>query len=171
MARLPPAPEFLPSSLIPEWRYLQKPALFPQQANDTGLMVTEMPRGPKLNDRISRVVAVDQMKKVNALLGFTRLDAMDRVSDIATRLVKTHPQWSTHLDTGHRTAAKEFLQLDLPAVEEWKRKSPRASYGLPTARHTPGTSGGDSPRPVRKSTSTAASPHRAIGCSTRCRTS
>ena len=32
--------------LIPEWRYLQKPALFPQQANDSGLMVTEMPRGP-----------------------------------------------------------------------------------------------------------------------------
>lgn len=73
--------------LIPEWRYLQKPALFPQQSNDSGLMVTEMPCDPKLSPRI-RVVAVNKMKKVNTLLGFTRLDAMDRVSDVATRLVK-----------------------------------------------------------------------------------
>ena len=35
--------------LIPEWRYLQKPALFPQQPNTSGLMVTEMPRGPELH--------------------------------------------------------------------------------------------------------------------------
>jgi hypothetical protein len=74
--------------LIPEWRYLQKPSLFPQQQNTSGLMVTEMQRGPELNRRISRVVAVNQMKKVNALLGFTRLDEMDRVNDVISRLVK-----------------------------------------------------------------------------------
>ncbi len=110
--------------LIPEWRYLQKPALFPHQANDTGLMVTEMPRGPELNDRITRVVAVDKMKKVNALLGFTRLDAMDRVSDIATRLVKlTRNGRPTWVPATEDRGEGIFLQLELGAVEEWEQET------------------------------------------------
>lgn len=124
--------------LIPEWRYLQKPALFPQQANDTGLMVTEIPRGPKkLNDRISRVVAVDQMKKVNALLGFTRLDAMDRVSDIATRLVKlTRNGRPTWIPATEDRGEGIFLQLDLAAVEEWEKDRPdRVVGGPPRGAH------------------------------------
>ena len=68
--------------LVPEWRYLQKPSLFPQQQNSSGLMVTEMQRDADLHPRISRVVAVNKMKKVNAVLGFTRLDEMDRVNPI-----------------------------------------------------------------------------------------
>ena len=124
--------------LIPEWRYLQKPALFPQQANDTGLMVTEMPRGPKLNDRISRVVAVDQMKKVNALLGFTRLDAMDRVSDIATRLVKlTRNGRPTWIPATEDRGEGIFLQLDLAAVEEWEREVAQSElWAAHRAAHT-----------------------------------
>ena len=97
--------------------------MFPQQANVSGLMVTEMPRGPKLDDRISRVVAVDQMKKVNALLGFTRLDAMDRVSDIATRLVKlTRNGRPTWIPATEDRGEGIFLQLDLAAVEEWEQE-------------------------------------------------
>jgi hypothetical protein len=124
--------------LIPEWRYLQKPALFPQQTNDSGLMVTEMPLGPKLNNRITRVVAVDQMKKVNALLGFTRLDAMDRVSDIATRLVKLtrngRPNWVPATeDRGEGI----FLQLDLAAVEDWEKEiSQNTLWAAHRAAHT-----------------------------------
>lgn len=39
--------------LVPEWQYLQKPALFPSQKNTTGLMVTDVARGPELPDQIS----------------------------------------------------------------------------------------------------------------------
>ena len=93
-------------------------------------MVTEMPRGPKLNDRISRVVAVDQMKKVNALLGFTRLDAMDRVSDIATRLVKlTRNGRPTWIPATEDRGEGIFLQLDLAAVEEWEQEIPSSASG------------------------------------------
>lgn len=107
--------------LIPEWRYLQKPALFPQQQNNTGLMVTEMARGSELHSRISRVVAVNQMKKINAVLGFTRLDEMDRVNDLASRLVKLtrtgKPKWVPATeDRGEGV----FLQLDLNAVAAWE---------------------------------------------------
>ena len=41
--------------LVPEWRYLQKPALFPQQQNSSGLMVTESRARPELPHAHHRV--------------------------------------------------------------------------------------------------------------------
>lgn len=109
--------------LVPEWRYLQKPSLFPQQQNSSGLMVTEMQRAPDLHPKVSRVVAVNQMKKVNAVLGFTRLDEMDRVNDLVSRLVKLtrsgKPKWVPATeDRGEGI----FLQLDLDAVLSWEKQ-------------------------------------------------
>jgi hypothetical protein len=114
--------------LIPEWQYLQKPALFPQQKNTSGLMVTDMPRGPALPGKINRVVAVNQMKKVNAFIGYTRLDEMDRVNDLPGRLVKLtrngKPAWVPATeDRGEGI----FLQLNLDAVQLWEN----AIYNTP----------------------------------------
>lgn len=107
--------------LVPEWRYLQKPALFPEQQNSSGLMVTEMQRGEGLHSGISRVVAVNQMKKVNAVLGFTRLDEMDRVNDLASRLVKlTRNGKPTWVPATEDRGEGIFLQLDLDAVDDWE---------------------------------------------------
>ncbi|HEU5271377.1 MAG TPA: DUF1998 domain-containing protein [Jatrophihabitans sp.] len=107
--------------LIPEWRYLQKPSLFPQQQNSSGLMVTEAQRDPDLHPRISRVVAVNQMKKVNAVLGFTRLDEMDRVNDLVSRLVKlTRNGKPTWVPATEDRGEGIFLQLDLAAVASWE---------------------------------------------------
>ncbi|MGH7690262.1 MAG: DrmB family protein, partial [Gemmatimonadaceae bacterium] len=108
--------------LVPEWRYLQKPPLFAQQPNTSGLMVTEKQRGPALHDRISRVVAVNKMKKVNAFLGFTRLDALDRVGDVANRLVKlTRNGKPTWVPATEDRGEGIFLQLNLPEVEAWEK--------------------------------------------------
>lgn len=107
--------------LVPEWRYLQKPALFPQQQNTSGLMVTEMPRGADLPPLITRVVAVNQMKKINALLGFTRLDQMDRANDAVARLVKlTRNGRPTWVPATEDRGEGIFLQLDLDAVTSWE---------------------------------------------------
>lgn len=109
--------------LIPEWLYLQQPVLFPKQQNNSGLMVTETTPGPDLQSGITRVVAVNKMKKVNAVLGFTRLDEMDRVNDLASRLVKLtrngRPDW---LPATEDRGEGIFLQLDLAAVAEWEQK-------------------------------------------------
>jgi uncharacterized protein DUF1998 len=108
--------------LVPEWRYLQKPALFPQQQNSNGLMVTEVQRDPDLHPMISRVVAVNQMKKVNAVLGFTRLDEMDRVNDLVGRLVKlTRDGKPTWVPATEDRGEGIFLQLDLDAVASWEQ--------------------------------------------------
>lgn len=107
--------------LVPEWRYLQKPALFPQQQTSSGLMVTEMQRHDDLHPMISRVVAVNQMKKVNAVLGFTRLDEMDRVNDLASRLVKlTRNGKPTWVPATEDRGEGIFLQLDLDAIASWE---------------------------------------------------
>jgi len=108
--------------LVPEWRYLQKPSLFPQQQNSSGLMVTETQRGPSLHPRIVRVVAVNQMKKVNAVLGFTRLDEMDRVNNLTSRLVKlTRNGKPTWVPATEDRGEGIFLQLDQDAVSTWEQ--------------------------------------------------
>jgi hypothetical protein len=123
-SRLQKLAEWDPVELrIPEWAYLQKPALFPQQQNSSGLMVTEMPTSPDLSPLISRVVAVNQMKRVNAVLGFTRLDEMDRVNDLASRLVKlTRNGKPTWVPATEDRGEGIFLQLDLEAVAKWEDK-------------------------------------------------
>lgn len=107
--------------LVPEWNYLQRPSLFPKQENDSGLMVTEMPVADQLKTLVQRVVAVDKMKRVNAFIGFTRLDEMDRVGDVSSRLVKIvrngGPTWVPATeDRGEGI----FIQLDLDEVSAWE---------------------------------------------------
>lgn len=107
--------------LVPEWDYLQKPSLFAQQENASGLMVTEKTTGAMLPGQITRVIAVNRMKKVNAVIGFTRIDEMDRVGDLATRLVKLtrtgRPAW---VPAAEDRGEGVFLQLDENAVATWE---------------------------------------------------
>lgn len=109
--------------LVPEWAYLQKPALFAQQENASGLMVTQKVPGEGLPTSIQRVIAVNKMKKVNAVIGFTRIDEMDRVNDLTDRLVKLNrsgrPAWVPATeDRGEGV----FLQLDEAAVTAWENQ-------------------------------------------------
>lgn len=119
-----PDPEWDPIELlVPEWQYLQKPSLFAQQENASGLMVTEQTVDTELPVGISRVIAVNKMKKVNALIGFSRLDEMSRVNDVAGRLVKltrtSKPRWVPATeDRGEGV----FIQLDEKAVSDWEAK-------------------------------------------------
>ena len=58
------------------------------------------------------------MKKVNAVLGFTRLDEMDRVNDLPSRLVKlTRNGRPTWVPATEDRGEGIFLQLDLDAVD------------------------------------------------------
>lgn len=107
--------------LRPEWRYLQTPALFSQQENASGLMVTECQVDPAMPPGIARVIAVDRMKRVNAVVGFTRIDQMDRVSDLSTRLVKmTRNDRPTWVPATEDRGEGVFLQLDEPTVATWE---------------------------------------------------
>jgi hypothetical protein len=87
-------------------------------------MVTEIaPLDPATPAGVARVVAVDKMKKVNAVLGFTRLDEMDRVNDLASRLVKlTRDGKPTWVPATEDRGEGIFVQLDLDLVAAWEQQ-------------------------------------------------
>jgi hypothetical protein len=68
------------------------------------------------------VLAVEKLRKVNALVGFTRVDDMDRAGDLPARLVpltRKRPTWTVVTeDRGEGI----FLQLDEAAIADWEAR-------------------------------------------------
>lgn len=110
--------------LVPEWRYLQDDPLGERHEDPaSGLTLSRRVRGPRLRDEITRVLAVERLRKVNALTGFTRIDSFDRAGDAPGRLVRLareqYPKWTVATeDRGEGI----FLQLDEDQVAEWERR-------------------------------------------------
>lgn len=113
--------------LVPEWRYLQRDPLGDHQEDKvSGLVLSKRDLGAELPRLITRVLAVESLRKVNALIGFTRIDDMDRVGDLKSRLVPLSrtpkPQWTVATeDRGEGI----FLQLDEDAVAAWEARVQR----------------------------------------------
>ncbi|MEP7161776.1 MAG: DUF1998 domain-containing protein [Dermatophilaceae bacterium] len=110
--------------LVPEWRYLQiDPAGQFHEDRLSGLTLSPRALDPDMSGVVARVLAVDRLRKVNALTGFTRIDEMDRVNDLGGRLVRL-----TRTDRPAWTVATEdrgegiFLQLDEQAVSAWEAR-------------------------------------------------
>jgi hypothetical protein len=109
--------------LRPEWQYLQRPLGGTRQEDEvSGLTISPRDRSPRLPAEISRVIAVDQLRKVNALLGFTRIDERDRINDLSARLVPlsvNRPAWTVATeDRGEGI----LLQLDEERVAAWEER-------------------------------------------------
>ena len=110
--------------LVPEWRYLLKPVLGDHSEDPvSGLTLSVRARGPRLREEITRVLAVERLRKVNALTGFTRIDALDRVGDVPGRLVpltrSPRPAWTVATeDRGEGI----FLQFDEERVASWEER-------------------------------------------------
>lgn len=110
--------------LVPEWNYLQKDPLGERHEDErSGLTLSKRDLDPDLPAAVNRVLAVERLRKVNALLGFTRIDDMDRVGDLPRRLVPltraARPLWTVATeDRGEGI----FLQLDEDAVASWEEK-------------------------------------------------
>lgn len=111
--------------LVPEWRYLQRePATQRHEDSLSGLTLSPRPVDPGMPSAVARVLAVDRLRKVNAVIGFTRIDEMDRVNDLTSRLVTLtrtpHPEWTVATeDRGEGV----FLQLDEAAVAAWEERA------------------------------------------------
>jgi hypothetical protein len=109
--------------LVPEWRYLQRDPLGVAHDDESGLTLSKRQLHRDLHPAITRVLAVERLRKVNALVGFTRVDAMDRVGDLPGRLAPltraARPEWTVATeDRGEGI----FLQLDLAAVAQWEAR-------------------------------------------------
>ncbi|MEU3168536.1 DUF1998 domain-containing protein [Streptosporangium sp. NPDC006930] len=110
--------------LVPEWRYLQKDPLGARHEDPvSGLTLSKRDLAPEVRPEITRVLAIERLRKVNALVGFTRIDAMDRVGDLPRRLVPLtrapRPEWTVATeDRGEGI----FLQLDEAAIASWEEQ-------------------------------------------------
>lgn len=115
--------------LVPEWQYLlQDPAKAHHMDEKSGLVISKMTRGESLPTAVTRVLAVERLRKVNALLGFTRLDAPDRTGDDIARIAPLvrdrKPTWTIATeDRGEGV----FVQLDEAMVSSWEQKVLRSS--------------------------------------------
>ena len=109
--------------LVPEWNYLeQEPSGERHEDPASGLVVSPRKRGA-LPSGIDRVIAVDRLRKVNAILGFTRIDDFDRIDDTGARLVHLvrggRPTWVPATeDRGEGI----FLQFNEKAVSDWEAR-------------------------------------------------
>ena len=107
--------------LVPEWNYLlTEPPGDHHEDRDSGLVISPRSLGD-VPAGVSRVLAVDRLRKVNAVLGFTRVDDYDRVDDSEARLVSLvrsgRPAWVPATeDRGEGI----FIQLDEDAVTRWE---------------------------------------------------
>lgn len=110
--------------LVPEWRYLLKDPLGARHEDEvSGLTLSTRDRDPDLRPEITRVLAVERLRKVNALVGYTRIDDLDRVGDLPRRLAPLtstpRPAWTVATeDRGEGI----FLQLNEGAVESWEQR-------------------------------------------------
>ena len=110
--------------LVPEWRYLQqKPAGQFHEDTVSGLTLSPRALDARMPPAVGRVLAVDRLRKVNALVGFTRIDELDRVNDLPGRLVSLtrtqRPEWTVATeDRGEGI----FLQLSEAAVSTWEER-------------------------------------------------
>lgn len=114
--------------LVPEWQYLQTDPIGVHHDGPSGLTLSGRQLGDKLPAPITRVLAVDKLRKVNALYGFTRVDDLDRVGDLPGRLVRLtrdgKPKWTVATeDRGEGI----FLQLNEAAVSAWEQRAESSS--------------------------------------------
>ena len=111
--------------LVPEWNYLDREPPEERHADAaSGLTVSPraVPSGEVFTG-VRRVLAVDRLRTVNALLGFTRIDDFERIDDSGSRLVSLcanrRPSWVPATeDRGEGV----FLQLDEARVADWEQR-------------------------------------------------
>lgn len=113
---------FDPISLLePEWDTLIHPQDFEREDRKAGFRVRPVKVASALRPVLSHVVAVERVKKANAFIGFTRIDALDRVGDAPSRIVPLvqsgKPKWVPATeDRGEGV----FLRFDEDVIRAWE---------------------------------------------------
>lgn len=111
--------------LVPEWKYLQQPfAAGRFEDKESGLVVSEQQVSDDVKQTgVARVFAMNRLRKVNALLGFTRIDDFDRANDPGIRLVKlTRDGKPTWIPATEDRGEGVFIQFDEEKVAGWEQK-------------------------------------------------
>lgn len=109
--------------LAPEWAVLTDEPKYTQMSGSRDFRAVRRDVPVTLQPVVAAVVAVEKLKKVNAFIGFTRIDALDRIDDAAARVVPLctsgKPTWVPATeDRGEGV----FLQFDESVVASWEQQ-------------------------------------------------
>ncbi len=107
--------------MVPEWNYLKLDAAGDHHEDPvSGLTVRNRALDPHLPPGISRVLAVEKLREATALLGFTRIDEMDRIDDLPTRQAPLSLAAPTWVVATENRGEGIFLELAEDAVATWE---------------------------------------------------
>jgi hypothetical protein len=116
--------EFNPIEILePEWQVMNESEKFPEISEKSVFKLESMGKPDGLDPLVEKVVAVERLKKVNAFIGFTRVDAEDRIGDGEDRVVpiwrEAQPTWVPATeDRGEGV----FLQFNEGMVADWEEE-------------------------------------------------
>ena len=110
------------SLLDPEWQVMKDSTLFKEISEKSEFKLLSQGQPFKSDSVVEEIVGVERLKKVNAFIGFTRVDAEDRIGDAKERLVRISrtdkPSWVPATeDRGEGV----FIRFDEDAVQNWEK--------------------------------------------------
>ena len=109
------------SLLAPEWAVLSERSKYTRHSGSADFKATAREVPTSLKTVLSSVVAVERLKKVNAFIGFTRIDAFDRIDDAFDRVAPlTRSGRPTWVPATEDRGEGVFLQFDEGLVATWE---------------------------------------------------
>lgn len=109
--------------LLPEWLVLTNEEKYTKHSGSADFRATRRAVPESLKPLIPEVVAVEKLKKVNAFVGFTRIDALDRIDDSKSRVAPlTRDGRPTWVPATEDRGEGFFLRFDEPTVVAWENK-------------------------------------------------
>ena len=109
--------------LVPEWLVLTDEEKYTKHSGSADFRAVRRKVPGSLRPLVPEVVAVEKLKKVNAFLGFTRIDALDRIDDSKSRVAPlTRDGRPTWVPATEDRGEGFFLQFDETTVLAWEEQ-------------------------------------------------
>ncbi len=107
--------------LAPEWTVLSDRSKFTKYSGSPDFKAQSRDVADELRPLLTGVVAVERLKKVNAFIGFTRIDAFDRIDDASDRVAPlTRDGAPTWVPATEDRGEGVFIQFDEDRVAHWE---------------------------------------------------
>jgi hypothetical protein len=108
--------------LAPEWLVLTDEEKYTKHSGSADFRAVRREVPATLKPLVAEVVAVEKLKKVNAFVGFTRIDALDRIDDSKSRVAPLtrngRPTWVPATEDRGEGFFLEFEEANVLAWEE-----------------------------------------------------
>lgn len=109
--------------LQPEWLVLTDEVKYTKHSGAVDFRALRRDVPDTLRPLVTEVVAIEKLKKVNAFVGFTRIDALDRIDDSKSRVAPlVQKGWPSWVPATEDRGEGFFLQFDETAVLEWEER-------------------------------------------------